>query len=192
MILIYRGLDIVTAKASQREREMAKHHLLDILEPHQMFTVVDFRNRALKIIGNLTEQGKVPVIVGGTNYYLESIVYKILVEDMDDTEALLWDKSRRKRDIDDLEKDEHIEAKKVASASEIAIDDTPTTSDDKMMGNNSYVSVDETKSISRQEVQETVDHENNFTNDEIHAKLKAIDPVMAGRLHVNNRRKVLR
>lgn len=47
---IYKGLDVVTAKASLQEREMARHHLLDILEPHQMFTVVDFRNRALKIV----------------------------------------------------------------------------------------------------------------------------------------------
>jgi tRNA A37 N6-isopentenylltransferase MiaA len=47
---IYKGLDVVTAKANKQEREAAVHHLLDILEPHQMFTVVDFRNRALKIV----------------------------------------------------------------------------------------------------------------------------------------------
>ncbi|XP_022830475.1 tRNA dimethylallyltransferase-like [Spodoptera litura] len=108
---IYKGLDVVTAKASAKEREMAPHHLLDILEPHQMFTVVDFRNRALKIIDNLTEQGKIPIVVGGTNYYIESIVYKILVENMDDGETLLWDKSRRKRNMGMVENIKEIEDK---------------------------------------------------------------------------------
>ncbi|CAH1638884.1 unnamed protein product [Spodoptera littoralis] len=108
---IYKGLDVVTAKASAKEREMAPHHLLDILEPHQMFTVVDFRNRALKIIDNLTEQGKIPIVVGGTNYYIESIVYKILVENMDDGETLLWDKSRRKRNMGMVENVKEIEDK---------------------------------------------------------------------------------
>ncbi|KPJ07479.1 tRNA dimethylallyltransferase [Papilio machaon] len=97
-VQVYKGLDIVTAKASRQERELVPHHLLDLLEPHQMFTVVDFRNRALKIIQNLTEKGKIPIIVGGTNYYIESIVYQILVEDMNDSNALLWEISKRKRD----------------------------------------------------------------------------------------------
>ncbi|KAF9811236.1 hypothetical protein SFRURICE_002605 [Spodoptera frugiperda] len=113
LLQIYKGLDVVTAKASAKEREMAPHHLLDILEPHQMFTVVDFRNRALKIIENLTEQGKIPIVVGGTNYYIESIVYKILVENMDDGETLLWDKSRRKRNmgmVEDIKETDNVQA----------------------------------------------------------------------------------
>ncbi|XP_075978629.1 tRNA dimethylallyltransferase [Anticarsia gemmatalis] len=179
---IYKGLDLVTAKASVHEREMARHHLLDILEPHQHFTVVDFRNRALKIIENLTEQGKMPIVVGGTNYYIESIVYKILVEDMNDEEALLWDMSRRKRDLVDSETQEVQEKK--AKQSEDAQNDEPTTSDDKPG--------EEVVAISKEQLKEFVDNEKNYTNEEIHAKLKSIDPVMAARLHFNNRRKVLR
>lgn len=108
---------------------------------------------------------------------------------MDDNEALLWDKSRRKRDIDDYEHHQ-IESKILATDSD-KVSDTPMTSDDKMIDKPS-ADVDESVSISKEEVQETVDNEKKFTNEEIHAKLKAIDPVMAGRLHVNNRRKVLR
>ncbi|XP_026761040.2 tRNA dimethylallyltransferase [Galleria mellonella] len=199
---IYKGLDVVTAKASRREQEMVKHHLLDILEPHNMFTVVDFRNRALKIIDNLTEQGKVPIIVGGTNYYIESIVYKILVEDMNDSEALLWDKSRRKRDLDDYSDDhDEVETKKAAkepthettakpSTSEI-IDETENISEKT----NSDTCIDVTKNtqaVNKEKLKIDVDNEKKFTNEEIHTKLKAIDPVMAARLHPNNRRKVLR
>ncbi|KAM3960750.1 tRNA dimethylallyltransferase [Aphomia sociella] len=204
---IYKGLDVVTAKASRQEQEMVKHHLLDILEPHHMFTVVDFRNRALKIIENLTEQGKVPIIVGGTNYYIESIVYKILVEDMDDPEALLWDKSRRKRDLDDDDEGHHkINIKKFAKE---PLDDRfaqkncqPSTSKiteicesgNMLEGNinDSSTNTADTQTIDKEKLKSDVDNEEKFTNEEIHAKLKAIDPAGAARLHPNNRRKVLR
>ncbi|CAH0584056.1 unnamed protein product [Chrysodeixis includens] len=190
---IYKGLDVVTAKASAKEREMAPHHLLDILEPHQMFTVVDFRNRALKLIDNLVEKGKMPIIVGGTNYYIESIVYKILVEDMDDDEALLWDKSRRKRDLDDKKAIDIAKNIKLVKDAELEESDVvPTTSDvtDKPMETDNNDSKD-TK-ISIEKLKEDVYNEANFTNEEIHAKLKAVDPKMAERLHPNNRRKVMR
>ncbi|XP_013172663.1 PREDICTED: tRNA dimethylallyltransferase, mitochondrial [Papilio xuthus] len=174
---VYKGLDIVTAKASHQERELVPHHLLDLLEPHQMFTVVDFRNRALKIIENLTEKGKIPIIVGGTNYYIESIVYQILVEDMTDSKALLWDVSKRKRDYNINES----QPKKLAV-------DCESNIKEKLVSD-----VHEVKNvIDKQKLQEDVDNETNFSNEEIHAKLKAIDPVMASRLHPNNRRKVLR
>ncbi|XP_038223384.1 tRNA dimethylallyltransferase [Zerene cesonia] len=180
---IYKGLDIVTAKASETERQLVPHHLLDILEPHQNFTVVDFRNRALKIIDNLTQQGKIPIIVGGTNYYIESIVYKILVEDMDDTNALLWDCSRRKRDFIDQD---HVGGKKMkTNTDDEAIRSKHETVPDNEENQDALIEL-------RKKIQEDVDNEAKKTNEEVHALLKSIDPVMASRLHPNNRRKVLR
>ncbi|XP_053606974.1 tRNA dimethylallyltransferase [Plodia interpunctella] len=192
---IYKGLDVVTAKASVQERETVKHHLLDILEPHQMFTVVDFRNRALKIIDNLTEQGKIPVIVGGTHYYIESIVYKILVEDTDDTEVLLWDKSR-KRDFDSKDNDE-IKRKKTATDDDVKREDELSKSIAKNQSvleeqGTSREGSGEDREIVKAELQKFFDNENQFSNEEIHAKLHSVDPVMAAQLHPNNRRKVLR
>ncbi|CAH2091469.1 unnamed protein product [Euphydryas editha] len=194
---IYKGLDIVTAKATPQEREMVPHHLLDILEPHQMFTVVDFRNRALKIIDNLTEQGKIPIIVGGTNYYIESIVYKILVEDMHDADELLWEKSKRKRDFKETDTnstDEENTLKKVVNATNETKGVSGETQEAKVSNSTigPNVSNIEIKVISKEQLKEDVDNEDKFTNEEIHARLKAIDPVMASRLHPNNRRKVLR
>ncbi|XP_072947548.1 tRNA dimethylallyltransferase [Epargyreus clarus] len=188
---IYKGLDVVNAKATLKERELVKHHLLDILEPHQMFTVVDFRNRALRIIEQLTTHGKIPIIVGGTNYYIESIVYKILVEESRDTEDLLWDKCKRKRDIDDNDKDE-LEAKRQKDVcgtnnNEESRTEAPSCEDLKEQVNETEI-----KSISKEQLKDDIDHEKDFTNEEIHARLKAIDPTMASRLHPNNRRKVLR
>ncbi|KDR17577.1 tRNA isopentenyltransferase, mitochondrial [Zootermopsis nevadensis] len=77
---VYKGLDIITNKVTAEERLLAPHHLLDIVEPLQRFTVVDFRNRALPVIEKLMQDGKLPVIVGGTNYYIESLLWKVLVE----------------------------------------------------------------------------------------------------------------
>lgn len=123
------------------------------------------------------EQGKIPIVVGGTNYYLESIIYKILVEDMSDEESLLWDKSRRKRDFDDVEKKEEVVCKRVATESKASTSES---------------SKEDSGDLNKEQLKEDVDNEKNFTNEEIHEKLRAVDPVMSARLHPNNRRKVLR
>ncbi|EEZ99485.2 tRNA dimethylallyltransferase isoform X1 [Tribolium castaneum] len=81
---VYKGLDIITAKATKEEQNVAPHHLIDILEPHETFTVVQYRNSALKIIENLINKNKLPIIVGGTNYYIESLLWKILIEEPGD------------------------------------------------------------------------------------------------------------
>ncbi|KAK5640439.1 hypothetical protein RI129_011250 [Pyrocoelia pectoralis] len=78
---IYKGLDIITAKASLEERKIAPHHLIDELQPNQPFSVVDFRNKALCIIDTLFSGNVLPIVVGGTNYYIESLLWKILVEE---------------------------------------------------------------------------------------------------------------
>ncbi|XP_052741800.1 tRNA dimethylallyltransferase isoform X2 [Bicyclus anynana] len=207
---IYKGLDIVTAKASRQERELVKHHLLDILEPHQVFTVVDFRARSLKIIDNLTKQGKIPIIVGGTNYYIESIVYQILVEHTDDTEELLWDRSKRKRDFYETDPINEESNKKLAKESDNPknvvvlkqetedksekqnLEDQESILNSEIKDNISFTKYEEDKVIDRETLKQDVDNESKFTNEEIHSKLKAIDPVMASRLHPNNRRKILR
>ncbi|CAH0729516.1 unnamed protein product, partial [Brenthis ino] len=186
--MIYKGLDIVTAKATRQERELVPHYLLDILEPHQMFTVVDFRNRALKIIDSLTEQGKMPVIVGGTIYYIESVVYKILVEDTLDADGLLWEKSKRKRDYDS---DENPSKRTNADVDLEYIGTTKNTDICPSPINESKCDLNQEFEVNKEQIKDDVDNESKFTNEEIHARLKAVDPEMASRLHPNNRRKVL-
>ncbi|XP_028030545.1 tRNA dimethylallyltransferase [Bombyx mandarina] len=198
---IYKGLDIVTAKASPQEREMAPHHLLDILEPHQFFTVVDFRNRALKIIDSLIDQKKIPIIVGGTIYYIESIVYQILVESMDDTDALLWDKSRRKRDLDNTPNTAEKISKKTNDGcggdDKMKVKGEHPKEDEEFIRitlstDNEVKILDAEEETLKRQLQEDVDNEARFTNTEISEKLRLIDPAMANRLHPNNRRKILR
>lgn len=80
-VQMYKGLDIVTNKVTAQERQMAKHHCIDFLDPSndKPFTVVEFRNMALPIIEDLIGKKRIPVICGGTNYYIESLLWKILV-----------------------------------------------------------------------------------------------------------------
>ncbi|KAL1422047.1 hypothetical protein MTO96_022450 [Rhipicephalus appendiculatus] len=77
---VYKSLDIITNKVTQAEREtLHRIHLLDFLDPLSNFTVADFQSKALGVIDNLANRNKLPIIVGGTNYYIESLLWKILV-----------------------------------------------------------------------------------------------------------------
>lgn len=73
-MLVYRGFDIGSAKPSLKERQGIKHHLIDILDPAQNFAVTDFVVRAKKIIHELNEQGKIPVLAGGTGLYIKALL----------------------------------------------------------------------------------------------------------------------
>jgi len=77
---MYKGLNIVTNKVTAEEQARVPHHAINILEPAASNTVVDFRNRALPIVERLLREGRIPFICGGTNYYIESLLWKLLVD----------------------------------------------------------------------------------------------------------------
>ena len=72
-VQIYKYLDIGSAKPSREERARVKHHLLDLLEPDQPFDAADFVKLASSVALSLIERGKVPILVGGTGFYLRSL-----------------------------------------------------------------------------------------------------------------------
>lgn len=72
---VYRGMDIGTAKASMEERAEVPHHLIDICEPSEAFTVSTFQFLAGKAIADIHARGKLPIVVGGTGLYVESLCY---------------------------------------------------------------------------------------------------------------------
>ncbi|MBR2870992.1 MAG: tRNA (adenosine(37)-N6)-dimethylallyltransferase MiaA [Clostridia bacterium] len=74
---VYAGLDIGTAKPTIDERQNIKHHLIDVVAPDKEFSVFDYREMALPIIDNLLSKGKVPIICGGTGFYINSILYDL-------------------------------------------------------------------------------------------------------------------
>ena len=71
---VYRGLDIGTAKATPDERRGVPHHLLDILDPDEPFSVADFVAAAGACIRTLTAAGRLPILAGGTGLYLTSLL----------------------------------------------------------------------------------------------------------------------
>lgn len=73
-VQVYRGLDIGTAKASPKERALVPHHLLDIADPHQNYTVADFQRDAREEISGILSRGRVPVLVGGTGLYIRALL----------------------------------------------------------------------------------------------------------------------
>ena len=72
---IYKGMDIGTAKASKEERELIYHHMIDIVNVNDPFNVVDFYNRAHIICRDILLRDKVPIIVGGSGFYIHSFLY---------------------------------------------------------------------------------------------------------------------
>lgn len=75
-LLVYKGLDIGTAKPSQEERCGIPHHLIDVVEPTQAFSVSDYEALALPTLERLLKEGKTPIICGGTGFYINSLLYK--------------------------------------------------------------------------------------------------------------------
>lgn len=75
-MLIYRGLDVGTAKPSKEERAIVPHHMIDVVSPTESFSVSDYEEMALPIVENLLKQGKRPIICGGTGFYVNALLYK--------------------------------------------------------------------------------------------------------------------
>ena len=71
---VYRGMDIGTAKPTIEERQGIAHHLIDVRDPDEEWTVSDFVERANGLTGKLANEGKTPIIVGGTGLYLWSLI----------------------------------------------------------------------------------------------------------------------
>lgn len=74
---IYRHLDIGTAKDSPEELKLVRHHLVDICNVNQRYTVKDFQEKAVQIVHELSQNNKIPFVVGGTGFYLNSLVQNL-------------------------------------------------------------------------------------------------------------------
>ncbi|XP_020110345.1 tRNA dimethylallyltransferase 2 isoform X1 [Ananas comosus] len=79
---VYHGLDVVTNKPPPSDRNGVPHHLLGMIDASMEFTSRDFRNLAIPIIDDILSRNGLPVIVGGTNYYIQALVSPFLVDDV--------------------------------------------------------------------------------------------------------------
>ena len=122
---LYTGLDIVTNKVTVEEQNLAKHHLLGFADPVTPLTVVDFKKLALPIVSiamrvpqtslfkqflphhllipfnwnlqmkDLLSRGTTPIVAGGTMYYIESLLWNVLVDDGSESEEFLFAEDRK-------------------------------------------------------------------------------------------------
>ncbi|HBI04912.1 MAG TPA: tRNA (adenosine(37)-N6)-dimethylallyltransferase MiaA, partial [Paenibacillaceae bacterium] len=74
-IQIYTGMDIGTAKATMEERAQVPHHLIDICHPDESFTVANFQEKTKELITDINKKDRLPMIVGGTGLYIQSVLY---------------------------------------------------------------------------------------------------------------------
>ncbi|MGI5968309.1 MAG: tRNA (adenosine(37)-N6)-dimethylallyltransferase MiaA [Lachnospiraceae bacterium] len=72
---VYTGMDIGTAKISKEEMCGIPHHMIDIMEPAEEFNVALFKKHAVSYINEITARGHIPIIVGGTGFYIRSVLY---------------------------------------------------------------------------------------------------------------------
>ena len=85
---IYRGMDIGTAKVTEEEMDGVVHHLLDIKDPTEGFSVAEYQQLVREKIAEIQQRGKMPIIVGGTGLYVQSVLYDFVFTDEEiDTEA---------------------------------------------------------------------------------------------------------
>src|SRR5262249_42180475 len=70
---VYRGMDVGTAKPSPAERRAVPHHLIDVIDPTGAYSAARFRSDALRLMGEITARGKIPLLVGGTMLYFKAL-----------------------------------------------------------------------------------------------------------------------
>lgn len=78
---IYRGLDIGTAKVTEEEKEGVVHHLIDVYEPDEPYSVYQFKQDFERIVKDIHDRGKLPILVGGTGLYVQSVLYDYNLEE---------------------------------------------------------------------------------------------------------------
>ena len=74
---IYKEMNIGTAKPTLEEMQGIKHYMIDTISPEQRYSVADYKKDAKKAIREIIEKGKVPIVVGGTGLYVDSLIYEI-------------------------------------------------------------------------------------------------------------------
>ena len=85
---IYRGMDIGTAKITADKMQGVKHYLINVSDPKEDFNIVKFQNMVKCSIEEIKKNGHIPILVGGTGFYIQSIIYDIKFDKEDDNGSI--------------------------------------------------------------------------------------------------------
>lgn len=72
---VYRGMDIATGKVTKTEQKLARHWMLDVASPKQQYSVAKFKRAAERAIADIARRGKLPIVCGGTGFWIDALVY---------------------------------------------------------------------------------------------------------------------
>ena len=81
---VYRGMDVGTAKIKAEEMQGVKHYLINVLDPTEDFNIVKFQDMVKYSIEEIRQNGHIPILVGGTGFYIQSVIYDIDFDTQDD------------------------------------------------------------------------------------------------------------
>lgn len=79
---VYKGLDIGTGKVTKKEMGGIPHHLLDVMSPKKQYSVAEYQRDANRAIADIVSRGKLPIICGGTGFYIDALVYDSVLPDV--------------------------------------------------------------------------------------------------------------
>lgn len=88
---VYKRMDIGSAKIMPEEMQGIKHYLIDVLEPTEEFNIVKFQTMAKEAVKEIVTKGKIPILVGGTGFYIQSLLYDIDFKEENDIDTSIRD-----------------------------------------------------------------------------------------------------
>ncbi|XP_052096390.1 tRNA dimethylallyltransferase-like [Mytilus californianus] len=173
---IYKGLDIITNKVTNEELKQCPHHMIDYLDPlKENHTVVDFRDTAVPIIDKIFKSNKIPIIVGGTNYYIEALMWKFLIDKQDIEKASAKLPKLSTVDVTSETATQCRESENPEVKKEIIEQDECNRNCDVESVDNSF--------------KQSYEEEDTLV---LHQKLMEIDEKQGRRIHPRNKRKIIR
>ena len=95
---VYKGLNIGTEKASTKEMQGIPHHLIDVCEPSDTFTVRDFKKHAEDAIREIASRSKLPIVTGGSGFYIDTLLYDLDFPEVLPNESLRKDLEHKSKD----------------------------------------------------------------------------------------------
>lgn len=88
---VYRGMDIGSAKVTKEEMQGVPHHMIDILDPWEEFSVAVFKEKCCQCLPGIYERGHIPIVTGGTGFYVQALLKDVdFAEDAQDGEVRTW------------------------------------------------------------------------------------------------------
>ena len=186
---VYKGLDIITNKVTAEEQSQCPHHLIDFVSPLKEFSVVEFRNMALPLIEDIKMRGKVPIVVGGTNYYIESVLWDILIDE-DRNGNSSSSEEELEGPVRAIKKRKRLQSTEF-TASAATASETVITPGEAAEGSRQSEEISEPQLSIDDRTKEKGDHEDSCKTS-LYEKLREVDPTMADRLHPSDSRKIAR